>query len=152
MEAPRALTAAALTSRKVCAMPTIHLEAQVSPDELLEAVDQLGPAELERFVSRVLELRARRAAPSLPPEEAALLAQINRGLPAELRDRLAHLHEKRESEALTSGEHAELLGLVAQAEALEAERIEHLSRLAALRGVSLTELMDALGIRPPGGG
>ena len=82
-------------------MPTLHVEAEVSPDELLQAVDQLSMADLERFVSRVLALRARRVAPSLPPEEAALLVQINRGLPAELRARLRLLNERSEDEALT---------------------------------------------------
>jgi hypothetical protein len=133
-------------------MPTLHVEAEVSPDELLQAVDRLGTADLERFVSRVLTLRARRAAPSVPKEEAALLLQINRGLPAEMRDRLERLNQKCEDEALTPDEHAELLGLVAQVEALEVERIERLSRLARLRGVSLTALMDELGIRPPDDG
>ncbi len=132
-------------------MPTLHVETQVSSDELLQAVDQLETADLERFVSRVLALRARRAAPSAPPEEAALLLQINRGLPTEMRDRLGRLNEKSEDEALTPDEHAELLRLVAQVEALEVERIENLSRLARLRGVSLAALMDELGIRPPDG-
>ncbi len=133
-------------------MPTLHVETQVSTDELLQAVDQLDTADLEQFVSRVLALRARRAAPSVPKEEAALLLQINRGLPAEMRDRLGHLNEKCEDEALTPDEHAELLGLVAQVEALEVERLENLSRLARLRGVSLTALMDELGIQSPDDG
>ncbi len=130
-------------------MPTLHVEAQVSQDELLEAVDQLGMADLERFVSRVLALRARRAAPSLPAGEASLLARINRGLPAAQRDRLDALREKSEDGTLAPDEHTELLGLVASVEAIEVERIQSLSRLAALRGVSLTALMDALGIQPP---
>ena len=132
-------------------MPTLHVETHVSSDELLQAVDQLDTADLEQFVSRVLALRARRAAPSVSPEAAALLLQINRGLPAEMRDRLGQLNEKSEDEALTPDEHTELLGLVARTEAFEVERIENLSRLAHLRGVSLTALMDELGIRPPDG-
>jgi hypothetical protein len=133
-------------------MPTLHVEAQISPDELLQAVDQLGMADLERFVAHVLALRARRAAPSLPPEEAALLLRINRGLPEDVRDRLRRLREKSEDEVLTPDEHAELLALVARVEALEVERMEDLSRLARLRGVSLPTLMDDLGIRPPDDG
>lgn len=66
-----------------------------------------------------------------------MLLQINRGLPAVMRDRLGQLNEKSEDEALTADEHTELLGLVARLEALEVERIENLSRLAHLRGVSL---------------
>jgi hypothetical protein len=133
-------------------MPTIHLDAQVSSEELLSAVDQLGTAELDRFVSGVLALLARRKAPSLPPEEAALLVQINQGLPAELRDRLERLGEKRESETLTPDEHAELLPLVAHLEDLQVQRVEKLSRLARLRGMSLAALMDDLGIQPPDDG
>jgi hypothetical protein len=130
-------------------MPTIHIEAQVSPSELIEAVDQLGTAELEGFLSQVLALRARRRAPSLPAEQADLLLQINRGLPAELRARLDELEAKREAEALTSDEHAELLRLVASLESLEVQRIEKLARLASLRGVSLPALMQDLGLKPP---
>lgn len=133
-------------------MPTLHVEAQVSPDELLEAVDQLGVADLERFVSRVLALRARRVAPSASPDEGALLAQINRGLPADLRARLGQLHQKSEDGTLGSEEQAELLDLVAQVETLEVERIQNLTRLARLRGMSLTALMDELGIRAPDDG
>jgi phosphoglycerate-specific signal transduction histidine kinase len=131
-------------------MPMIHiLDAEVSSDELVRAVDQLGTTELDRFVSRVLMLQARRRAPALPAEEAALVARINRGLPAELRDRLDQLGDKRANETLTDEEHAELLGLVPKLEALEVERLEDLSQLARMRGVSLTDLMDQLGIRPP---
>jgi hypothetical protein len=133
-------------------MPTIHIDAQVSPDELLTAVDQLGTTELDRFVSRVLSLQARRKAPSLPPEEEALIVEINRGLPADVHDRLRLLDEKRADETLTPEEHAELLRLVDQLEDLQVQRVEKLSRLARLRGVSLTALMDTLGIRPPGDG
>jgi hypothetical protein len=48
-------------------MPTIHLQAEVSRDALLGAVEQLSPAELDQFVAEVLELRARRG-PSRPAE------------------------------------------------------------------------------------
>lgn len=46
-------------------MPTIHVEAEVSREELLKAVEQLSPQELSQFVSQVLTLRARRDAPGL---------------------------------------------------------------------------------------
>jgi hypothetical protein len=59
-------------------MPTLHVEAQVSPDDLLQAVDQLGMAELERFVSRVIALRARRAASSAFPDSRACAAWLSR--------------------------------------------------------------------------
>jgi hypothetical protein len=83
----------------------------------------------------------------LPAEPADLLLQINRGLPADLRDRLGELEAKREAEALTSDEHAELIRLVASLESLEVQRVEKLSRLASLRGVSLPTLMQDLGLK-----
>jgi hypothetical protein len=89
---------------------------------------------------------------STSPEETALLVAINRGLPADLSVRLHELQDKAEDEALTPDEHAELVALVARVQALEVERLENLSRLARLRGVSLADLMDQLGIRPPGDG
>ena len=130
-------------------MPPQRLEAQVSPGELIAAVEKLGTAELNGFLSQVLALRARRLAPSLPTEQADLLLQINRSLPAELRGRLDELDAKREAETLTQEEHAELIHLVACVETLEVKRVENLSRLAALRGVSLSTLMHDLGLKPP---
>jgi hypothetical protein len=130
-------------------MPPHHLEAQVSPGELIAAVEKLGTAELNGFLSQVLALRARRLAPSLPAEQADLLLQINRSLPPELRSRIDELDARREAETLTPEEHAELIRLVACVETLEAQRVENLSRLAALRGVSLSTLMHDLGLKPP---
>jgi hypothetical protein len=71
-------------------------------------------------------------------------------LPAELRVRLDELEAKRESEALTPDEHAELIRVVDSLESFEVQRVEKLSRLAALRGISLTTLMqDRMGAPPP---
>ncbi len=130
-------------------MPTIHLEAQVSPDNLVRAADQLTPPELERFVSQVLALLAHRRAPSLSPAETELLQAINEGLPSELRDRYEALIERRQEGALTSEEHGELLRLTDEVEAIEARRAGKLVELSRLRGVSLPALMDGLGIRSP---
>lgn len=130
-------------------MPTIHLEAQVSPDDLLRAADQLGPAELERFASQVLTLLAHRRAPSLSADETQLLQTINQGIPAPLRERYEALRVRRDEGRLTLEEHAELLQLSDAIEASDVRRLEHLDKLARLRGVSLQAIMDSLGIRAP---
>jgi hypothetical protein len=44
-------------------MTIIQVEAQVSTDELLKAVSQLSPPELEQFVFRILALEAQHKAP-----------------------------------------------------------------------------------------
>ena len=130
-------------------MPTIQIEAQLSTDKLLQAVEQLSQPELEQFVSRVIALRAKRRAPSLPRTEARLLLKINQGLSPKVQKRYDELIVKRRAESLTPDEYDELLRISDHVENLEARRIEHLSELARLRKTSLTSLMEDLGIRPP---
>jgi hypothetical protein len=130
-------------------MPTIHLEAQVSTGELLKAVEQLSPPELETFVSEVLNLRAKRVAPSVPAAEAELLEEIAHGtLPKDKHRRYHELRRKFRDESQTEEEYAEMLRLSDESELLNARRIEALGKLAQLRGLSLPALMAQLGIRP----
>lgn len=68
-------------------MTIVQVAAQVSTDELLKAVGQLSPPELEQFAFRVLALEAQRKAPSLPRAEAELLLlKINQGVPTEVQE------------------------------------------------------------------
>lgn len=130
-------------------MTTLQRQRPISPDQLLAAIDQLDTSELRPFVSRVVARAARRIAPSLPAEESELLQKINRGLPADLDQRYRELVAKRRSDTLSPSEHKELLSLTDDVEKWQAERVGHLVKLAELRGVSLPDLMDDLGIEPP---
>lgn len=130
-------------------MSTIEVRSQVSLDELLSGVAQLDTPELERFVSQVLTLRAKRIAPCLPAAEAGLLEKINQGLSPEAQQRYDDLTAKRRAETLTAEEHQELLTLIDRIEQADAERAQALTDLARLRQMSLTTLMNELGIRPP---
>ncbi len=130
-------------------MSMVPLEVQVSTDQLLRAVELMGPKELDVFVARVLSLRAEKETPHLPRNEAALLLKINQPIPQDVQQCYDALIARRRAEALTSQEHAELLDLTNRIELAEAERVEALVALARLRGVSLPELMQALGIQPP---
>jgi hypothetical protein len=127
-------------------MPTIHVEAEISRDELFNAVEQLGAQELSRFISQVLALRARREAHSLSTAESHMLLQVNQGLPEGLRSRYDELIAKRQAETLSDGELKELLGLTDVVEDLQARRLDALAALAKVRGVSLSALMNELGI------
>lgn len=130
-------------------MTTIHVEAHFSADDLLKAIEQLENTELERFVERLIDLKAQRSAPRLSEGETELLSRINQGLPSDLADRYHRLTEKRRAALLLPEEHEELLRLSDQMEHLEAERVEALAGLARLRGTSLTRLMADLGIQAP---
>jgi hypothetical protein len=125
-------------------MPTIQV--QLTADDLMHAVEQLGPPELEQFARRVLALKAHRQALCLSGDETELLDQINRGLPPGLREGYAVLVGKREAQTLSAQEYEELLGLTDQAEELEARRAQTLVELARLRGRPLAALLQDLGI------
>jgi hypothetical protein len=133
-------------------MPTIHLQAEVSRDALLEAVGQLSPPELDQFVAEVLRLRSRRGPDRLGAVESELLSRINQGFPEGLRRRYAELIARRRDESLTPEEHQELLRLTAEAERLEGDRLSALEELARARGIPLRALMDDLGIPTPSNG
>jgi hypothetical protein len=133
-------------------MSTIHVKAQLSPDELVKAVAQMSTAELDQFAARVIALRAERHGPRLPAREADLLRQINQGLPEELLRRYEELVAKRQGETLTPEEHVDLLRLSGQVEELERRRLEALVELAQQRQMPMGTLLQQLGIPAPGDG
>jgi hypothetical protein len=120
-----------------------------SSAQLMQAVEQLNSIELNHFANEVAIIRARRNAPVLSPDESALFAIINRGLSERERERLKVLTDRRANETLTSDEHEALLKFQQKLEALHAARMKALAELAALRGLTLTAMMDQLGIHFP---
>ncbi|MDF5727649.1 MAG: STAS/SEC14 domain-containing protein [Rhizonema sp. PD38] len=130
-------------------MPVIQVEAQVSAEQLLKAVEQMQEQEFEAFVTQVLLLRAQREAPRLSSSESQLLLKINQGLDDQLQDRFNQLIAKRQALTITDAELEELIQLTDRIEQLDAERIQSLAELARLRQRSLTEVMQDLNIQPP---
>ncbi len=130
-------------------MTTIPIEAQVSTEQLLRAVERLPPQELEAFVAQVLALHAGREAPHLSQPETGLLLQINRGIAPDLQRRFDELVAKRRAEAITPDELQELIQITDHIEQHDAERLAALVELAHFRRMTLADLMDALGIKPP---
>ena len=126
-------------------MPTI----QVATDELIKAVGQLDPEELEHFVSRVVVLWAQRQKTKLSPPEKKLVDTISQGLPKKLRLKYSQLVAKRQAETLTPAEHRELLRLTDQIEEAQANRVEAMVELARRRNTSLADLLKDLPIRSP---
>lgn len=124
-------------------------DEHLSGADLVHAVEQLDPEELERFADEVASIRARRRATMLPADESALFEIINRALPADDRARLELLGARRREETLTENEYEELLELQERLETLHAARMEALAKLASLRSLSLPAVMDQLGIRLP---
>ena len=132
-----------------CEMPVVQVEAQLSPEELLAAVEQLSGTELEQFALELNALIARRKAPSLPQAESELLLKINQSVPPDVQQRYDELIATRQAETLTNDEYDELLHLTQQVENFAAQRVACLAELARLRATSLTTLMEELGIKAP---
>ena len=91
----------------------------------------------------------RPALPRLAADEAELLRQINRGLPAETWQHYGRLKAKRRAEDLTAAEQAELIALSDRIEEMNVRRMESVIQLARLRQTSVDALMGDLGIKSP---
>jgi hypothetical protein len=124
----------------------------MSTKELLKAVEQLKPSELDRFVSDVIALKAQREAPRLTLAETDLLLKINQGLSPNLRKKWGQLIRKRDARKLSPQEHRELIRLTDQIEALQANRVKWMVQLARIRNQPFDELVRELGIQPPNHG
>ena len=130
-------------------MSVIRIEAELPFDTLLKAVEQLSLPDLEKLMSQVMSLQAKRKAPCLSADETELMLSINQSLSPDIQTRFDELVAKRQAETLTQEEHQELLTLTDQIEKTDAERMKYLAELARIRGVSLDVLMETLEIHPP---
>jgi hypothetical protein len=128
-------------------MPTIHVEANLSVDDLVGVVSRLSEPELERLSSEVNLVRAKRKSPCLPEHESELLQTINQSVPAEMQSRYDELIAMREAETLTQALHQELLDLTQQVESHNLGRVKALTELAALRQTTLKKLLRDLQIQ-----
>lgn len=111
-------------------------------------VAQLGDKELKAFLQEISALLARRNVPNRKAREAALLLQLNEecALPREHWEHFHALTAKKEEGALSSSEQAALLELSKAEERLRLQRIQILGELAQLRGITLLEAAEELGI------
>jgi hypothetical protein len=125
---------------------------------LQECVARMTPEQYARLLAFAEALLAEGSAPSAHDtgqqavEAAALQQRIQHAFPDPLRQRLRELTRKSEMEALTPDERAEYIALAAQREEADAERLQAVLRLAQLRGVPPTQLLEEFGIGVTGHG
>ncbi len=127
-------------------MPTVRLQAELSFEQLVNAVMQLPQTEFEKFLQTVNRIHPLHEEHRLSARESELLRRINHGIPAPVQKRYDELIEKRDARTLTSEEYEELLHLTDQVELSDATRVEHLVELAGLRRQPLNLLMQELGV------
>jgi hypothetical protein len=130
-------------------MPTVRVEAQLSSEELLKAVQQLDPSALDQFLAQVFTLWAQRQVPALSALEKKLLRTINEGLPQKLRQPYEELIARRDAKTLTPEQHQELLRLTEEVEDVQAKRVAAMVQLARRRNRSLEQLLEDLGLVSP---
>ncbi|EDN65677.1 hypothetical protein BGP_5582 [Beggiatoa sp. PS] len=130
-------------------MSMVQVQAQLSFDDLLKAVEQFNSYELEQLIFRVLAMQIQRQVSLASHHEYKLLLKIGQQIPKDIQTRYDELIAKRLAETLTTHEYQELLTLTEQIEQFEAKRVKTLAELAQLRQISLGQLMNELNIQPP---
>ena len=125
------------------------MNAQPMVSEILDTATRLGAEDFENLFKKLAVLRVQRnSVPSMPKAEADLLQQINRGFALEEWERLQFLDWKMETNGLNENEASESLQLAENYEHYTVQRLQLLIKLAALRNVSLDEVMAQLDIKP----
>ncbi|MBF0121672.1 MAG: STAS/SEC14 domain-containing protein [Desulfobacterales bacterium] len=130
-------------------MPVIKLKADLSFDQLVNAVGQLSRSELEKLFSQVNYIRPLYEEYRISDTESKLLMKINAGVPNVVQRKYDELIAKRNKRTLTDEEYSELLQMTDQIELLDAKRLKYLTELADIRNKPLMLLMSELGIKTP---
>ncbi len=127
----------------------LTLEVQPELEDELRHAAGLSGLDTSSFVLNLLREHLRRGQ-NAPEDmsEKELLAEINRGLSAAEWERYKKLIDRRRAETLTSEEHAELIATTDRLEEANVLRVQCLAELARRRRVTISELMDELGIKP----
>jgi hypothetical protein len=127
----------------------IQIQSEIDTQILLNGVAQMPLNELEYFVQELNALITRKKTNNKTYRERSLLTKINQTvLPKNKIERYISLHHKLESETLTESEHSEFMDLVAQDEEQRNQRIKYMIELAQLRNITLSQLMQTLGLNP----
>lgn len=123
-------------------MAEISRQTSLTTQDIIAAIGQLGPVDLEKVAHQIARLRTQ----PVTGLEAELLTAARRRRPRAFERRYRELMGKRKEETLTEVEYEELLRLTGEAEAFDTRRINALSALADLRHTDLDTLMRELGL------
>ncbi len=124
------------------------IEVQISPEQVLSAVETMSEGDLDSFIGQILQIRGKRQAPNVSAAEADLLQKITHCIPPNLQTRFNELVKQRQANTIDAASLQELCDLSNQIELLEADRIKHLAQLAQLRSTSIEALMQQLHLVP----
>lgn len=121
----------------------------IDSQSLLRDVDRMHITEIEHFLKDINALLRRKKTQDKALRERQLLHKINRTiLDASKSNRYHILIEKLELGTMTDAEHTEFDLLANQEEKLRNQRVKYMIELAQLRAVSLSQVMESLGLIP----
>jgi hypothetical protein len=128
-------------------MPVVEIQAELSVEQLLEAVRQLSPAELLKFSRQFARLQKQNGSHS--EDEASLIRATKEKLStADLR-RLKLLNARTERGTITAEELKEYQALTRKAEQMSVRRVEALAELVRRRGRPARVVMKEIGWESP---
>lgn len=116
---------------------------------LLRNIDRMPITEIEHFLKDINALLRRKKTQDKALRERQLLHKINLSVLDDTKVNLYHvLVEKLELSTMTDAEHIEFDILANQEEKLRNQRVKYMIELAQLRAVSLSQVMESLGLIP----
>ncbi|GAB4423197.1 MAG: hypothetical protein OHK0039_39700 [Bacteroidia bacterium] len=129
-------------------MAKVQVQAEIDIRNLLA---QLKTSQLESFLHEIAALIAQRKAENKQVQEVRLLKQLNEDcvLSEQHWQEFHALTAKREASTLSDAERTRLGRLIQEEEQVRLKRIQVLGELSQLRGISLPQLTQELGIHPP---
>lgn len=123
---------------------------EISTENLLGVVVQMPDAEFDKFIEKARKLRQKKVKSAWTKYEIGLIKKINESILSDQeQNRFDELVKKRRAEKISQDELNELIALSEKSEAINVERVKMLIALAESKKVTLDEIMDKLGIKPP---
>jgi hypothetical protein len=130
-------------------MAKMQIQTESNVKSLIGGFADMPLHDLESFIRELNALVTQKRVSDKGKRDKSLLLKINQAiLPEQTMERYIVLQDKMEVESLPESEYQELLNLVAQEEKIRNKRFQYLLELSQLRGISLTKLMDDLGLNP----
>jgi hypothetical protein len=128
-------------------MEKILMQSDNTIPSLLGGFSEMPLKDLESFIRELNALANRKRLLDKGKQDKILLRKINEtALTESLMERYISLQEKMELDNLSDAEYQELLSLVDKEEKIRNKRFQYLLELSQLRAISLTELMNNLGL------
>lgn len=129
------------------------IHSLIDTKELLANAAKMGVQELEALMRELNGVLSRKKNKDKKHREKELLRLINETvLDKEKRERYWMLSLQLEEGAISAEEHREFMQLAEEEELLRNKRVAYLVELSQLRNLPLSQVMEEMGLKPPGHG